>query len=122
MKIAPLYHALKAEPWCTPFIIHTGQHYDANMSDAFFADLSLPKPDHHLEVGSGSHAEQTGAVMVAYEKICLAERPDWTVVAGDVNSTLACGLVAAKLCIPLAHLEAACEAATAVCRRRSTAS
>ncbi len=106
MKIAPLYHALKAEPWCVPLIIHTGQHYDANMSDAFFADLGLPKPDHHLEVGSGSHAEQTGAVMIAYEKICLAERPDWTVVAGDVNSTLACGLVAAKLCIPLAHLEA----------------
>jgi UDP-N-acetylglucosamine 2-epimerase (non-hydrolysing) len=60
MKIAPLYHALKREPWCTPRIVHTGQHYDPNMSDAFFRDLRLPAPDFHLEVGSGSHAEQTG--------------------------------------------------------------
>lgn len=106
MKVAPLYHALKAEAWCEPVLVHTGQHYDANMSDAFFADLGLPKPDHHLGVGSGTHAEQTAAVMVAFEKICLADRPDWVVVVGDVNSTLACSLVAAKLCIPLAHLEA----------------
>jgi UDP-N-acetylglucosamine 2-epimerase (non-hydrolysing) len=106
MKVAPLYHALKAETWCRPVLIHTGQHYDANMSDTFFADLGLPAPDHHLGIGSGSHAEQTGAVMVAYEKICLRQRPDWIVVVGDVNSTLACALVAAKLCIPLAHLEA----------------
>src|SRR3546814_14886890 len=76
------------------------------MSDSFVADLGLPAPDHHLGVGSGSHAEQTAAVMVAYEKICQQQRPDWTVVVGDVNSTLACALVAAKLCIPLAHLEA----------------
>lgn len=106
MKVAPLYHALKAEDWCEPLLVHTGQHYDANMSDAFFADLRLPAPDYHLGVGSGSHAEQTAAVMIAYEKICLQRRPDWTVVVGDVNSTLACALVAAKLCIPLAHLEA----------------
>jgi UDP-N-acetylglucosamine 2-epimerase (non-hydrolysing) len=106
MKVAPLYHALKAEDWCEPLLVHTGQHYDANMSDAFFADLRLPAPDYHLGVGSGSHAEQTAAVMVAYERICLERRPDWTVVVGDVNSTLACALVAAKLCIPLAHLEA----------------
>jgi UDP-N-acetylglucosamine 2-epimerase (non-hydrolysing) len=106
MKVAPVYHVLKAEPWCEPLLVHTGQHYDANMSDAFFADLRLPPPDHHLGVGSGSHAEQTAAVMVAYERICLERRPDWTVVVGDVNSTLACALVAAKLCIPLAHLEA----------------
>lgn len=106
MKVAPLYHVLKAEKWCEPLLVHTGQHYDANMSDTFFADLRLPAPDYHLGVGSGSHAEQTAAVMVAYERICLQQRPDWTVVVGDVNSTLACALVAAKLYIPLAHLEA----------------
>jgi UDP-N-acetylglucosamine 2-epimerase (non-hydrolysing) len=106
MKVAPLYHVLQSEDWCDPLLVHTGQHYDANMSDAFFADLRLPAPDYHLGVGSGSHAEQTAAVMVNYEKICLKDRPDWTVVVGDVNSTLACALVAAKLSIPLAHLEA----------------
>ena len=106
MKVAPLYHALaKAEDF-TPVLIHTGQHYDANMSDDIFADLSLPKPDHHLGVGSGTHAEQTGNVMIAYEKIALADRPDWLVVVGDVNSTAACALVGAKLRIPTVHLEA----------------
>ncbi len=106
MKIAPLYHALEAEPWCKPRIVHTGQHYDANMSDAFFADLGLPKPDVHLGVGGGGHGEQTGRVMIEYEKVCKAERPDWIVVVGDVNSTLACALVGTKLLIPVAHLEA----------------
>ncbi len=106
MKVAPLYHALKAQPWCDVGIVHTGQHYDANMSDAFFRDLRLPEPRHHLEVGSGSHAEQTGGVMIAYEKVCLAERPDWIVVVGDVNSTAACAMVGAKLWIPVVHLEA----------------
>jgi UDP-N-acetylglucosamine 2-epimerase (non-hydrolysing) len=106
MKIAPLYHALAAEPWCTPRIVHTGQHYDANMSDAFFADLGLPKPHVHLGVGGGGHGEQTGRVMIEYEKVCKASRPDWIVVVGDVNSTLACALVGAKLLIPIAHLEA----------------
>ena len=106
MKIAPLYHALAAASWCTPRIVHTGQHYDANMSDAFFVDLGLPKPHVHLGVGSGGHGEQTGRVMIEYEKVCIASRPDWIVVVGDVNSTLACALVAAKLSIPVAHLEA----------------
>src|SRR5512138_911729 len=106
MKVAPLYHVLKQQDWCLPLLVHTGQHYDANMSDNFFADLRLPSPDYYLGVGSGTHAEQTGAVMIAYERACLQEPPDWTVVVGDVNSTLACALVAAKLCIPLAHLEA----------------
>lgn len=106
MKVAPLWHALTAAPDFEPVLIHTGQHYDANMSDAIFADLSLPQPDHHLGVGSGSHAEQTGNVMIAYEKIALTERPDWLVVVGDVNSTLACALVGAKLRIPTVHLEA----------------
>ena len=106
MKIAPLYHALARESWCRPRIVHTGQHYDANMSDAFFTDLLLPKPHVHLGVGSGSHAEQTGRVMIEYEKVCLGSPPDWIVVVGDVNSTLACALVGAKLLIRVAHLEA----------------
>jgi UDP-N-acetylglucosamine 2-epimerase (non-hydrolysing) len=106
MKIAPLYHALAAESWCMPRIVHTGQHYDANMSDAFFADLGMPKPHVHLGVGGGGHGEQTGRVMIEYEKVCLASRPGWIVVVGDVNSTLACALVGAKLQIPVAHLEA----------------
>ncbi|NNF16951.1 MAG: UDP-N-acetylglucosamine 2-epimerase (non-hydrolyzing) [Gammaproteobacteria bacterium] len=106
MKVAPLYHAMVAAPWCEPIIVHTGQHYDANMSDAFFNDLQLPKPTVHLGVGSGSHAEQTGGVMIAYEKVCMADRPDWIVVCGDVNSTIACALVGAKLWIPVIHLEA----------------
>jgi len=106
MKVAPLYHALAREAWCRPEIVHTGQHYDPNMSDAFFADLQLPAPHHHLEVGSGTHAEQTGRVMIAYEKVCLAQRPDWIIVVGDVNSTAACAMVGAKLCITVVHLEA----------------
>ncbi|CAG0938023.1 UDP-N-acetylglucosamine 2-epimerase (non-hydrolysing) [Gammaproteobacteria bacterium] len=106
MKVAPLYHALAADPLFAPRIVHTGQHYDANMSDAFFSDLGLPEPQHHLAVGSGSHAEQTGRVMMAYEQVALRERPDWTIVVGDVNSTAAVALVCAKLLIPVAHLEA----------------
>jgi UDP-N-acetylglucosamine 2-epimerase (non-hydrolysing) len=106
MKIAPLYHALVREDWARPRIVHTGQHYDANMSDAFFRDLALPQPHFHLEVGSGSHAEQTGKVMIGYEKVCTEHRPDWTIVVGDVNSTAACALVCAKLLVPCAHLEA----------------
>lgn len=106
MKIAPLYHALKATDWATPVIVHTGQHYDHNMSDAILADLGVPEPDFHLGVGSGSHAEQTGGVMIAYEKICEVNRPDWIVVVGDVNSTAACAMVGAKLWIPVVHLEA----------------
>jgi len=106
MKIAPLYHALAREPWCIPQIVHTGQHYDANMSDAFFRDLGLPKPHFHLEVGSGTHAEQTGGVMIAYEKVALREKPDWIIVVGDVNSTAACAQVGTKLWIPVVHLEA----------------
>jgi len=106
MKIAPLYHELGRAPWCEPRIVHTGQHYDPNMSDTFFEDLRLPAPHVHLGIGSGSHAAQTGNVMIAYEKVCTESRPDWIVVVGDVNSTLACTLVGAKLLIPVAHLEA----------------
>ncbi|NVM23272.1 MAG: UDP-N-acetylglucosamine 2-epimerase (non-hydrolyzing) [Desulfobacterales bacterium] len=97
MKIAPLYHALKKEVWAAPIIVHTGQHYDLNMSDAFFMDLNLPEPHIHLGVGSGTHAEQTGQVMIAYEKALLEQRPDLVIVVGDVNSTVACALAASKI-------------------------
>ena len=106
MKVAPLYHALKATDWAQPMLVHTGQHYDHNMSDAILQDLRVPAPDFHLGVGSGSHAEQTGGVMIAYERVCLENRPDWIVVVGDVNSTAACAMVGAKLWIPVIHLEA----------------
>ena len=107
MKIAPLYKALQSEAdWCTARLVHTGQHYDSNMSEWFFRDLGLPPPDANLEIGSGTHAEQTGGVMIAYERLCLEDRPDWCIVVGDVNSTIACTLAAKKLGIPVAHLEA----------------
>lgn len=106
MKVAPLYHQLLASDWCKPILVHTGQHYDANMSEAFFDDLKLPKPDYHLGVGSGTHAEQTAGVMIAYEKILMTKSPDWVVVVGDVNSTVSCSLAAKKLCLRVAHLEA----------------
>jgi len=100
MKIAPLFHALKKEDWATPVIVHTGQHYDLNMSDAFFQDLGLPEPDLHLGVGSGTHAEQTGQVMIAYEKVLLEKKPDLVIVVGDVNSTVACALATSKIIYP----------------------
>ena len=106
MKIAPLYHVLGKTDWCRPVLIHTGQHYDPQMSDLFFQQLCLPAPDVHLGVGSGTHAEQTAGVMVAYERICMAERPDWVIVVGDVNSTAACALAAKKLNLQVVHLEA----------------
>jgi UDP-N-acetylglucosamine 2-epimerase (non-hydrolysing) len=106
MKVAPLYHALLAEPWAEPIIVHTGQHYDANMSGSFFAEFGLPEPHVSLGVGSGSHAEQTARVMVAYEKVLQETRPDLVVVVGDVNSTMAATLAASKLHIRVAHLEA----------------
>jgi UDP-N-acetylglucosamine 2-epimerase (non-hydrolysing) len=106
MKIAPVMRALGARG-ASQRLVHTGQHYDARMSDVFFADLDLPAPDVHLGVGSGSHAEQTARVMLAFEKALLAgPRPDWVVVPGDVNSTLAAALVAAKEGVRVAHLEA----------------
>jgi UDP-N-acetylglucosamine 2-epimerase (non-hydrolysing) len=106
MKVAPLYHELSRTDWCCAQVVHTGQHYDANMSDAFFTDLRLPEPTHHLEVGSGSHAEQTGRTMIAYETVCTTHRPDAVIVVGDVNATAACAMVGAKLGVPVVHLEA----------------
>jgi UDP-N-acetylglucosamine 2-epimerase (non-hydrolysing) len=107
MKVAPLHKALAAQSsWCRVRLVHTGQHYDANMSDAFLRDLGLPEPDAHLGIGAGTHAQQTGGVMIAYEEECLRSHPDWVVVVGDVNSTIACTLAAKKLGINVAHLEA----------------
>lgn len=106
MKIAPLFHELKKQVWAEPIIVHTGQHYDLNMSDIFFKNFGLPEPHIHLGVGSGSHAQQTGNVMIAYEKVLMEQKPDLVVVVGDVNSTVAASLAAVKLGIKVAHLEA----------------
>ena len=100
MKIAPLYHALKKTNWARPVIVHTGQHYDINMSDAFFVDLGLPAPDINLDVRNGSHAQQTGKVMIAYEELLMEQRPDLVVVVGDVNSTMAATIAATKVIYP----------------------
>ncbi len=106
MKVAPLHRAFLANPNIDSKIIHTGQHYDACMSKVFFEQLELPKPDYYLGVGSGSHAVITAKIMMAFEKVILAEKPDLVLVVGDVNSTLACALVTKKLNIQLAHVEA----------------
>ncbi|MGL6112177.1 MAG: non-hydrolyzing UDP-N-acetylglucosamine 2-epimerase [Rubrivivax sp.] len=107
MKLAPLVRALAKRPGELSFrIVHTGQHYDREMSDVFFDELGIPKPDHHLGAGGGSHAQQTAKVMVGFEELCQGARPDAVVVVGDVNSTLACSIVAKKLGIPVAHIEA----------------
>lgn len=111
MKIAPLLRAIQAhneinDHGIQSFLVHTGQHYDDNMSDSFFRDLDIPKPDVHLGVGSGTHGEQTGKVLIEFEKVLLEERPNLVIVVGDVNSTLACALAAVKLHIQVAHVEA----------------
>jgi len=107
MKVAPIVAAMKRrEREFTPLLVHTGQHYDEAMSEAFLRDLELPVPDVHLGVGSASHAAQTAAVMQRFEPVILRERPDWVLVVGDVNSTLACALVCSKLGVKLGHVEA----------------
>ena len=107
MKVAPIVEEMKRrEREFAPLVVHTGQHYDADMSDAFFRDLKLPEPDVHLEVGSASHAAQTAAVMERFEPVVFQERPDWVLVVGDVNSTIACALVCAKLGVKVGHVEA----------------
>jgi len=106
MKIAPLYRSFTAEQWALPLFIHTGQHYDCNMSESFLKDLGLPEPHVNLGVGSGTHAEQTGKVMVEFERLAIQEKPDLTIVVGDVNSTMACSISASKLRLKVAHLEA----------------
>ena len=105
MKMAPLYSELKKRKINT-LLLHTGQHYDKNMSSIFFEELNMPKPDVYLGVGSDTHAKQTAKIMVDFEEICLERNPQRVVVAGDVNSTIACALVATKLNIPVDHVEA----------------
>src|SRR3954467_15554128 len=106
MKIAPIVEEMRKAPDLKGILVHTGQHYDEGMSDVFFRDLGIPVPDVHLGVGSGTHAEKTARVMVDFEKVCLEQKPDMVVVVGDVNSTMACTIVAAKLLIPVSHVEA----------------
>jgi UDP-N-acetylglucosamine 2-epimerase (non-hydrolysing) len=106
MKIAPLMDAYRRAPEIEPLLVHTGQHYDANMSELFFRQLGIPEPDLNLEVGSASHAVQTAEIMKAFEPVVLERRPDAVLVVGDVNSTIACGLVAVKLGVKLVHVEA----------------
>jgi len=107
MKIAPIVREMRRrKDEFQPLIVHTGQHYDEAMSDSFFRDLGIPKPDFHLEVGSHSHAVQTAKIMTAFEPVVLQEKPDWVLVVGDVNSTIACALVCAKLGVKVAHVEA----------------
>ncbi|MEM7234212.1 MAG: UDP-N-acetylglucosamine 2-epimerase (non-hydrolyzing) [Planctomycetota bacterium] len=107
IKIASLEAAMRARPEVfDPCLVHTGQHYDKKMSDVFFEELGIPKPDRNLGVGSGSHAKQTGEIMIRFEPVILEEKPDLVVVVGDVNSTIACTLVASKLGVPVAHVEA----------------
>lgn len=106
MKIAPLYREGSTRPGVECLIVHTGQHYDHEMSGTFFTDLEIPEPAYRLDAGSGSHALQTARIMVAFETVCLAEQPDLIIVVGDVNSTLACSIVGKKLQIQVAHVEA----------------
>src|SRR5438046_2783180 len=106
MKIAPVIRAVQPFDGIRQVLINTGQHYDEAMAGGFLRELDLPRPDRDLGVGSGTHAVQTANVMTAFEEICLADRPDLVVVVGDVNSTMAASLVAAKLVIPIAHVEA----------------
>jgi len=107
MKIAPIIREMQKHPDTFSYqLVHTGQHYDNSMSDVFFEELEIPKPDFHLNVGSGSHAEQTARIMTAYEPVCESEKPDLVMVVGDVNSTLACAIVAKKLNTKVAHVEA----------------
>jgi len=106
MKIAPIIAEIRRFPDIEPVLVHTGQHYDENMSDVFFRELNIPDPDYNLGVGSGTHTWQTAQVMLALEPLLIKLQPDCVLVVGDVNSTLAAALVAAKLCIPFGHVEA----------------
>ena len=106
IKAAAVSRAIRETDGLAEVMIHTGQHFDANMSDLFFEELAIPKPKHHLDINGGGHGDMTGRMLMAIEPILLAERPDWVVVYGDTNSTLAGSLAAAKLHIPVAHVEA----------------
>ena len=105
MKVAPIHRLMERHASFNPILVHTGQHYDNNMSKVFFDDLLLPGPNYYLGVGSDTHAKQTAKIMIAFEKILIKEKPDLVIVAGDVNSTIACALAAVKLNIKVAHIE-----------------
>ena len=106
MKVAPLLKAFRKYRGVHTLLVHTGQHYDFRMSSVFFKELVIPVPDIYLKAGSGTHAMQTAKVLAAFERVLMKERPDLVIVLGDVNSTLACALAAAKLHVPVAHVEA----------------
>lgn len=106
IKIAPILEEVKKVPSIEPILVHTGQHYDRELSEVFFEELGIPKPDRYLGVGSGSHAKQTAKVMVEFEEVLLTVKPRLVTVVGDVNSTLACSVTSAKLHVPVAHVEA----------------
>ena len=106
MKVAPLFKALRTDTLFDPILVHTGQHYDHKMSGEFLKDLAIPEPKHHLNVGSGSHAQQTGELMKRFEPVVIEEQPHAIIVVGDVNSTMACALVAKKLGVNVVHIEA----------------
>jgi len=106
MKASPVWKAIEKNPDLTQYMVHTGQHYDANMSKVFFEDLGLKEPDFNLEVGSASHAVQTATIMIRFEKLILDLEPEWVLVYGDVNSTVAAAMVCSKLSIKIAHVEA----------------
>src|SRR5712692_3666975 len=122
MKIAPLVAAMnRRRADFNSILVHTGQHYDASMSQAFFRDLEMPEPDIDLGVGSASHAVQTAGIIQAFEPVVISEKPDWVVVVGDVNSTMACALVCAKLDVKSRTSKPACAAAIEPCPKRSIA-
>ena len=106
MKIAPLKRAFDKHPDINAIIVHTGQHYDERMSDIFFRELEIPEPTYNLGIGGGTHTQQKARVMLAFEPVLVEEKPDAVLVVGDVNATAACSLVAAKMGIPLIHVEA----------------
>ncbi|WP_460636447.1 non-hydrolyzing UDP-N-acetylglucosamine 2-epimerase [Larkinella harenae] len=106
MKVAPLHRAFQQYAAVQSIIVHTGQHYDAKMSDVFFSQLELPQPDYFLGIGGGSHAQQTARIMLAFETVMEKEQPDLVLVVGDVTSTIACAMVAVKLHVPVVHVEA----------------
>ncbi|UCF79825.1 MAG: UDP-N-acetylglucosamine 2-epimerase, partial [Candidatus Eiseniibacteriota bacterium] len=106
MKIGPILDEMREVPDVDSLLVHTGQHYDRELSDVFFEELGLPAPDRYLGVGSASHARQTARIMVEFEKVLLSENPRLVVVVGDVNSTLACSITSVKLHVPVAHVEA----------------
>jgi len=106
MKMAPLHNLMLQNDNIEPILVHTGQHYDEKMSKIFFTDLGMPQPDEYLGIGSGSHAVQTAKIMVEFEKVIIKHEPDYLIVVGDVNSTVACSLVAAKMGVKIVHYEA----------------